>query len=233
VSWTLLSFVWLVSNTGILNYWKFHAIIITKWNKTHFALCLQTSSVTRATVTRSGGTTAALLFPVHQRTCHVNPFTFLVLSVPHPNFSTISEMDRRFVTFIGQGCDVTRRLWRASNGQIAGSKASDKMAPSLISYAHNETRRRQKWADSLHAKLNYRFGRYRLQKSASTAVVTRLWYGNQRRLNTWLWRGKGIRRYCVTASVLIGDINIERKHRVSLIQGDGKRSTLPSKATDS
>lgn len=127
---------------------------------------------------------------VHQRTCHVNPFTFLVLSVPHPNFSTISEMDRRFVTFIGYGCDVTRRLWQASTGQITGSKASDKMAPSLISYAHNETRRRQKWADSLHAKLNYRFRRQRIQKS----VVTRHGYWNQRRLNIWLWRGKGIQR---------------------------------------
>jgi hypothetical protein len=154
---------------------------------------LFTSSVSRVTVKRSRATTAAPLFPVHQRTCHVNPFTFLVLSVPHPNFSTVSEMDRRFVTFIGQGCDVTRRLWRASTGQITGSKASDKMAPSLISYAHSETRRRQKWDDSLHTKLNYRFRRYRLQKSAFTAVVTRHSYGNQRRLNAWLWRGKWIR----------------------------------------
>jgi hypothetical protein len=101
--------------------------------------------------------------------------TFLVLSVPHPNFSTISEMDRRFVTFIGQGCDVTRSLWRANTGQITGSKASEKMAPSLISFAHNETRRRQKRADSLHAKLNYGFRRYsyRLHESAFTTAVTR------------------------------------------------------------
>lgn len=190
---------------NILNYVKFHAIIITKWNKTHFAPFAAYNKLhpLPKSVKRRGATTATLLFPVHHRTRHVNPFTFLVLCVPHPNFSTISEMDRRFVTFSGQGCDVTRRLWQASTVQITGSKASDKMAPSLISYAHSETRRRQKWAASLHAKLNYRFRRYRLQISAFTAVVTRHSYGNQTRLKHLTAKGKRdteIRRHYFSAN---------------------------------
>ena len=48
--------------------------------------------------------------PTHKAACFVTTFTFLVLHIPHSNFSIVSEMDRCFVTFIGPGCNVTISL---------------------------------------------------------------------------------------------------------------------------
>lgn len=48
--------------------------------------------------------------PIQNRRRFVRTFTFPVLSAPHSNSRTISEMDRYFITFIGPGCDVPRSL---------------------------------------------------------------------------------------------------------------------------